>query len=118
MKILVASDSYKESLTSNEVNNIIKQAIFDVDSNIEVLTIPMADGGENSLECALGLENSKCIECEVIGPYGKKVNAHYVISNDLALYGAGAKLLPITALFAIGGFGPGCTGVYGLVSPP
>ena len=84
MKILVASDSYKGSLSSNEVNNIIKQAIFDVDSNIEVLTIPMADGGENSLECALGLENSKCIECEVIGPYGKKVNAHYVISNDLA----------------------------------
>lgn len=84
MKILVASDSYKGSLSSNEVNNIIKQAILDTDSSIEVVTLAMADGGENSLECALDLENSKLIECEVIGPYGKKVNASYVISNDLA----------------------------------
>lgn len=84
MKILIASDSYKGSLSSNEVNNIIKQAILDVDETIEIVCLPMADGGENSLECALGLENSKLIECEVIGPYGNKVNAHYVISNQLA----------------------------------
>ena len=84
MKILVASDSYKGSLSSNEVNSIIKQAILDTDSSIEVVTLAMADGGENSLECALGLNNSKLIECEVIGPYGKKINAHYVISNQLA----------------------------------
>ena len=84
MKILVASDSYKGSLSSNEVNSIIKQAILDFDSNIEVICIPMADGGENSLECALGLENAKLVECEVIGPYGKKTNAQYVICNQLA----------------------------------
>ncbi len=84
MKILVASDSYKGSLSSNEVNSIIKQAILDTDSSIEVVTLAMADGGENSLECALGIENSKLIECEVIGPYGKPVNAKYVIIDQLA----------------------------------
>ena len=84
MKILVASDSYKGSLSSNEVNSIIKQAILDVNSNIEVITMPMADGGENSIECALGLEDASLIECKVSGPYGKKVNAKYVICNQLA----------------------------------
>ena len=85
MKILIASDSYKGSLTSKQVANIITQAIYEKDQSIEVFSLPIADGGEGSLECALNIQNAKLIECEVHGPYDDLVLAKYVKINQTAI---------------------------------
>lgn len=85
MKILIASDSYKGSLTSKQVAHIMTQAIHEIDETIEVLSLPIADGGEGSLECALNIEGAKLIECQVHGPYDDLVIAKYVKVNDIAI---------------------------------
>lgn len=85
MKILIASDSFKGSLTSKQVANIMTKAIHEMNPKIEVLSVPIADGGEGSLDCALGMENAKLIECSVHGPYDDKIQAKYVIMNQTAI---------------------------------
>ena len=84
MKVLIASDSFKGSLRSMEVALIMKEAILKVDPTYEVFCLPMADGGENSLECALSLDKAQVIHVEVRGPYGQKVKAKYVKIQELA----------------------------------
>lgn len=85
MKILIASDSYKGSLTSKQVANIMTNAIHEIDASIEVFSMPIADGGEGSLECALNIENACLIECEVHGPYDDIIQAKYVKINQNAI---------------------------------
>ena len=50
MKVVVAIDSLKGSLSSIEAGNAIKEGIYRVDRNVEVVVRPLADGGEGSVE--------------------------------------------------------------------
>ena len=50
MKILIASDSFKGSLTSKQVANIMTKAIHEMNPKIEVLSVPIADGREGSVQ--------------------------------------------------------------------
>lgn len=85
MKILIASDSYKGSLTSKQVAHIMTQAIKEKDNSIEVISLPIADGGEGSLECALNIQNAELIACTVHGPYDDLVLAKYVKVDQTAI---------------------------------
>lgn len=49
MKIIVASDSWKESLTAKEVGDSICGALLEYVPDVEVVNIPLADGGEGWL---------------------------------------------------------------------
>ncbi|WP_235849015.1 MULTISPECIES: glycerate kinase [Bacillaceae] len=78
MKIIVASDSFKGSLTNIQVSSIMKRAINSFDENIEVLEIPMADGGEGTVDAILlGIPNSKKIFCNVEDPLGRDIETYY-----------------------------------------
>lgn len=50
-KILVMPDSFKGTMTSIEACDIIEKAITDICPEIEVKKIPIADGGEGSVDC-------------------------------------------------------------------
>lgn len=71
MKIVVAPDSFKGSLTSIEVASIIKAAIKSVDSNYEVGMKPMADGGEGTLESLLSSTVGERVFVTCTGPLGQ-----------------------------------------------
>ena len=79
MKVVVAIDSFKGSLTSLEAGEAIRRGVLKADKDAEVVIRPLADGGEGTVEAlAIGL-GGEMIECEVTGPLGTPVTAQYCI---------------------------------------
>lgn len=79
MKVVVAIDSLKGSLSSLEAGNAIKESINEVIPGADVEVHPLADGGEGTVE-ALTLGMGGTIEIiPVKGPLGEKVHASYGI---------------------------------------
>ena len=98
MKVLIAIDSFKGSLSSIEAGEITAAAIRDIDKNIDVKIFPLADGGEgtvDALTCGLG---GKIIFTEVTGPLGNKIKSRYGIIKNTAVIEmadtAGITLVP------------------------
>ncbi|HML36755.1 MAG TPA: glycerate kinase, partial [Bacillota bacterium] len=58
-KIVVAPDSFKGTMSSLEVCDIIKNAIASIDSKIEVTAVPIADGGEGTVDALLSAAGGK-----------------------------------------------------------
>ncbi len=84
MKILVAPDKFKGSLTAKEVCESVKVGIQDVFPDAEVYSLPLADGGEGTLEIlveALGLQR---VDMTVNDPLFRPVNASYAIDGSNA----------------------------------
>lgn len=77
MKVVVAIDSFKGSLSSMEAGTAIKEAIHKVHSHAQVIVKPLADGGEGTTDSlTLGLGGEK-IPVTVTGPLGEPVKAYY-----------------------------------------
>jgi len=51
MKIVVAPDSFKGSLTAIEVSDAIEQGVREIFPEAEIIKIPMADGGDGTVQC-------------------------------------------------------------------
>ena len=82
MKIVVAIDSFKESLTSLEAGNAARRGILAVYPQADVVVRPLADGGEGTVE-ALTMGLGGITETvSVTGPLGKSVDATYGILPD------------------------------------
>ena len=82
MKIVVAPDSFKGSLTAIEVSDAIEKGIREVFPEAEIIKIPMADGGDGTVECLVNATGGKILEEKVIGPLGNEVWAFYGILGD------------------------------------
>lgn len=82
MNILIVSDSYKGSLSSKKVAELISQGIRKVNMDVNIMNIPMADGGEGTVEAIVDCLGGKLEYCNVIGPMGDEVNAKYGILAD------------------------------------
>ena len=80
MKIVVAPDSFKGSLSAVEVAKSIEVGIKKVFPRAKVIKVPLADGGEGTVEALVeGVPGSKVIKQEVTGPRGEKVKAFFGI---------------------------------------
>lgn len=82
MKIVIAPDSFKESLTAMEVANEIERGFRTVLPNAEYVKMPVADGGEGTVQSMVDATNGSLIWTTVTGPGGDKVNAFYGILGD------------------------------------
>lgn len=82
MKVLVAPDSFKGSLAALKVATAIEEGIRRVFPQAEVRKVPMADGGEGTVQSLIDATGGKFIRKEVIGPLGEKVMAFYGILGD------------------------------------
>jgi glycerate kinase len=77
MKIVIAPDSFKDSLSAEGVASAIAQGIRDAFPDAELVLCPMADGGEGTVDAILAvLPGERRTEC-VRGPLGNEVNAHW-----------------------------------------
>lgn len=99
MRIVVAIDSFKGSLTSMQAGQAVKEAVLKINKNAQVAICPLADGGEGTVDalCA-GLGGTKKIVA-VTGPLGTPVEAEYcILSNQTAVMemasAAGLPLVP------------------------
>ena len=82
--VLVAPDKFKGSLTSTQFCEIVKDCFYKFDPSINVDCVPLADGGEGSLECFLNATNAKQITGTFTNANFKKVKASYAMLNDVA----------------------------------
>lgn len=85
MKILVACDSFKGCMSSKEVCENIKKGILRANSNHDVYTFPVADGGEGTSDVFCDLLNGEKILAYTVDAYGKKIQTHYCMSKDHSL---------------------------------
>lgn len=79
MKVVVAIDSLKGSLSSLEAGEAVKSGILKVIPDAEVCVRPLADGGEGTVEALVFGMGGKLETVEVTGPLGEKVNCSYGI---------------------------------------
>ncbi|SDW52545.1 glycerate kinase [Lutibacter oricola] len=81
MKIVVAPDKFKGSLTGVEFCNIVKKNILAFNPNAEVLELPLADGGDGTIEVADFYLQGKFVDVTVNNPFFKPVKASYLFSE-------------------------------------
>lgn len=82
MKIVIAPDSWKESLTALEVATAIEDGFRQIFPDAEVVKIPMADGGEGTVEAMVAATKGRVVNLRVTGPLGEPLEAFYGISGD------------------------------------
>lgn len=82
MKIVIALDSFKGSLTSLEAGAAVRDAVLRLDSTAEVIVKPLADGGEGTVQAFSGREDAEVISVTVNDPLMKPVTARYCILRD------------------------------------
>lgn len=86
MKIIIASDSYKGSLSTLKVAESIEKGIRKVYEDANVIKIPVADGGEGTVDALVLGTNGRYEEVEVVGPLGDRVLAKYgILDGDIAV---------------------------------
>jgi glycerate kinase len=84
MRILVAPDKFKGSLSSHEAAAAISQGLAEGWPEADITTCPLADGGEGTMEVLVDATKGRVIPSDVTGPLGDKLEA------DLGLLGDGA----------------------------
>lgn len=82
MKFVLAPDSFKESMSAKTAAFAMKKGIMKVFPEAECVIVPMADGGEGTLESLVSATEGEIIKTDVIGPLGKKVTAEYGLLGD------------------------------------
>ncbi|KJR45763.1 Glycerate kinase [Desulfosporosinus sp. I2] len=82
MRIVVAPDSFKGSLSSIEVANAMEEGILSVFPDAQVIKVPIADGGEGTTESLVKATRGRFMNNKVIGPLGNLVEACWGILGD------------------------------------
>ncbi|MDT0145693.1 glycerate kinase [Priestia aryabhattai] len=82
MKIVIAPDSFKESLTALHVCEAVEKGIKAHFPDVEISKVPMADGGEGTVQSLVDATGGDIIQARVTGPLGKEVEAFYGILGD------------------------------------
>ena len=86
MKIVIAPDSFKESLTAQQVAEAIKRGFQQSIADVECLLCPLGDGGEGTVDA---IRHSLALEeqwFQVTGPFGQKEAMRYFQKGELALF--------------------------------
>ena len=81
-KIVIAPDSFKGSMTAKEASDAIESGAKIVFPDAEFIKVPMADGGEGTVQSIVDSENGKICERFVLGPTCREVKARYGIIGD------------------------------------
>ena len=80
--IVLAPDSFKESMTAKEVCEAMERGIRKANSQIRCIHVPMADGGEGTMQSLVDATGGRVYSKEVVGPLGNNVVAEYGILGN------------------------------------
>ncbi|MGG8296504.1 glycerate kinase [Klebsiella sp. 141251] len=83
MKIVIAPDSYKESLSALDVATAIETGFREIYPHAEYVKVPVADGGEGTVEAMVAATQGHIVQVSVTGPLGEPVEAFYGLSGDM-----------------------------------
>lgn len=82
MNVIVAPDSFKGTLTAQEVCEIIGSAFSDSIEDIKITKLPVADGGEGLCSCFEKICGGERMSTQVSGVFGEKMKAEYLMLGD------------------------------------
>ena len=82
MKIVIAPDSFKESMSAKEACDAIERGMKKVLTKVEFVKVPMADGGEGTTQSLVDATNGKMYHAKTTGPLGEKVDSVFGILGD------------------------------------
>jgi glycerate kinase len=82
MKILLAPDKFKGSLDASNVCLAIEEALRESARELDIKSIPMADGGEGTSNMLTEFSNGKIIRMQVHDPFFRPIEAYYGLSGD------------------------------------
>lgn len=82
MKIVIAPDSFKESLSALEVAKAIESGFREIFPDADYFRLPVADGGEGTVEAMVAATQGKVIKIKVTGPLGEPIDAFFGLSGD------------------------------------
>lgn len=85
MKFVLATDSFKGSLSNEKINKILTEVISTEIPGSEIVPLLVADGGDGTLNALIKQTNGKFIECYVNNPLFKKIKSKYGIFNNTAV---------------------------------
>ena len=81
-KFVLVPDSFKGTMSSAQVCEVMTEAIHSVFPTAQVVSLPVADGGEGSAEAFLTALGGEKVELRVTGPEGEEVDSFYVLLPD------------------------------------
>ena len=86
-KIVIAPDSFKGTLSSLQVCNIVKESLLEERDDLEIIEVPIADGGEGMTESFMcAFPGSEKIELIAKSPLGRDIEVYYaIVSGDTAV---------------------------------
>lgn len=110
-KCIIIPDSFKGTLSSIQICDIMKKSVLALWPDCSVLTVPVADGGEGTVDCFLYALHGEKITVATTGPFGEHIEASYARIGDTAVIEtASCAGLPL----AEGRLNPCVTTTYGL----
>lgn len=110
-KCIVISDSFKGTISSLEICHIARESIPKFFPQCQVLTVPVADGGEGTVDCFVEAIGAQTVKAAVTGPYGEAIQARYGRKEACAIIEmAAAAGLPMVGTRK----NPGQTTTYGV----
>src|SRR5258708_11825787 len=77
MRILIAPDKFKGTLSAREVGEAIAAGLRDILPDAKIDIMPMADGGEGTAEVISSALGASWVECKAHDPLGREIEAHY-----------------------------------------
>lgn len=81
-KVILVPDSFKGTLTSSQICGIMARAVRRFYPDAEVVSVPVADGGEGSVDAFLQAVGGEKRRCPVQGPYGERTDGFYGLLPD------------------------------------
>lgn len=82
MRIVIAPDSFKGSLSSKEVADAIELGVRKVLPDVDIVKIPIADGGEGTVQTLVAAMGGEIIKTQVVGPLGETIESYFGVLND------------------------------------
>ncbi len=83
MKLLIAPNAFKGSLSAIQAANIISHSLKEIASDVETVLCPIADGGDGTLECLVNATGGKIFAATVTGPVASlQVKARWGVLGD------------------------------------
>ena len=82
MKIIIAPDSFKGSLSAKAVADAIEIGIRRVVHDVEIIKVPMADGGEGTVQSLVDATGGRMVSLRVLDPLCREINSFYGILGD------------------------------------
>ena len=85
MKIVIACDSFKGSLSSQEAGEAVAEGVRDAIPDVETIIIPIADGGEGTVDAVVHSTHGVIQSCAVTDPLARQIYADYAICSTTAI---------------------------------